>query len=50
MIANSSEKLTLEGKHLKISVYLEAPFVMITSNGSYEGYCIDLLHVGQAES
>ncbi|KAF1768377.1 hypothetical protein GCK72_000189 [Caenorhabditis remanei] len=44
VIANSSEKLTLEGKHLKISVYLEAPFVMMTSNGSYEGYCIDLLH------
>ncbi|CAO4361403.1 unnamed protein product [Caenorhabditis nigoni] len=44
VIANSTEKLTLEGKHLKISVYLEAPFVMMTSNGSYEGYCIDLLH------
>uniref|UniRef100_A0A1I7UJL3 Glutamate receptor n=1 Tax=Caenorhabditis tropicalis TaxID=1561998 RepID=A0A1I7UJL3_9PELO len=44
VISNSTEKLTLEGKHLKISVYLEAPFVMMTSNGSYEGYCIDLLH------
>ncbi|CAI5440515.1 unnamed protein product [Caenorhabditis angaria] len=43
-VANQSQKLTLEGKHLKVTVYLEAPFVMLTPNGTYDGYCIDLLH------
>ncbi|CAB3407428.1 unnamed protein product [Caenorhabditis bovis] len=42
--SNVSEKLSLEGRHLKVTVYLEAPFVMIRrDDAAYEGYCIDLL-------
>ncbi|KAK6731580.1 hypothetical protein RB195_007812 [Necator americanus] len=46
-----SQRETLENKTLKVSVYLEAPFVMQRENSNqdsagddkYEGYCIDLL-------
>ncbi|CAJ0596382.1 unnamed protein product [Cylicocyclus nassatus] len=46
-----SQRETLENKTLKVSVYLEAPFVMqredpkneLDENDKYEGYCIDLL-------
>ncbi|EYB97032.1 hypothetical protein Y032_0143g2350, partial [Ancylostoma ceylanicum] len=46
-----NQRESLENKTLKVSVYLEAPFVMqrqdanheLTGNDKYEGYCIDLL-------